>query len=67
MPVRKLHSLEQAEDLCWLDADDPRLVHRIAAVWKLSRRLAPRRFPPGVHRHRSLEEANRIAEEWDVA
>jgi len=67
MPVRKLTEPEQAEELCWLEPGDPRLARRIAAVWQLSRRLAPRRFPPGVYRHRSVEEANRLADEWDAA
>jgi hypothetical protein len=39
---------------------------RIAAVWRLAARLAPQRFPPGVYRHRSIEEANRQAEEWEA-
>lgn len=67
MPVRRLTSLDQAEDRCWLEPGDPRLVRRISAVWRLSRKLAPQRFPPGVYRHRSVAEANRQADEWTSA
>jgi hypothetical protein len=27
----------------------------------------PRRFPPGVHRHRSIEELDRTVEAWSIA
>lgn len=67
MPVRRLASLEQAEELCWLEPDDPRLAARIAAVWRLARKLAPKRYPPGVYRHRSIEEAARQAESWEAS
>lgn len=66
MPVRKLRSLDEAEEACWRDPHDPLLWRQIAAVWDLSRRLAPRRFPPGVHKHRSIEEAGAQAERWVV-
>jgi len=66
MPVKKLSSLEQAEAECWPEPGDPRLARRIAAVWRLAARLAPQRFPPGVYRHRSIEEANRQADKWEA-
>lgn len=67
MPVRKLRSLEEAEDAVWRDPGDPRLWEVIRGVWGLSSRVFPRRFPPGVHRHRSIEDANRQREAWEIA
>ncbi len=66
MPVRKLTSLEQAEERCWLDPADPLLPRRIASVWNLANRLFKRRFPPGVHKYRSIEELNRQVETWET-
>ncbi len=65
MPVRRITSLQEAEDSVWLDRDDPRLVARIRALWRLSSRLSRRRYPPGCYRHRSIEELNRQVEAWE--
>lgn len=67
MPIRRLHSLQEAEDTLARDPDDPRLWSNIAALWDFSDRLAPRSFPPGVHKHRSLEALNRQRENWEAA
>ena len=65
MPVKKLKSLDKAEEHCWLDPEDPLLPRRIAAVWNLAHHLSCYRFPPGVHKCRSIEEANRMIERWE--
>jgi len=52
------------EGTVWLDRDDPQPWPTIASVWDLSARLCPVRFPPGMDRHRSIEEANHLNEEW---
>jgi hypothetical protein len=67
MPVRKLRSLQEAEEAVWWDPKDPNLWAAICAVWDLSRRLAPPAFPPGVHKHRSVEDANQLVEAWEAA
>jgi hypothetical protein len=36
-------------------------------VWRFAAETCPRRFPPGVYRHRSIEEAKRQREVWDEA
>jgi hypothetical protein len=65
MPVRRLRSLIEAEQDAWLDRDDPHLWAAIETVWELAGRLYSRRFPPGVHKHRTIDELNRQTEEWD--
>lgn len=62
MPFRKLRSLKEAEEAVWLDRDDPRLPDAIRELWDWSFRLAPRYFPPGVYKFRSIEEKNRFDE-----
>jgi hypothetical protein len=64
--VRRLRDLADAEESAWCDPRDPALWRRIATVWQLSARLAPRRFPPGVYKHRSIDDANRLAALWEA-
>jgi hypothetical protein len=49
----------------WLPRGDPRLWPTIKAVWELSERLCPPRFPPGVYKHRSIEDAQRQRDLWE--
>ncbi len=65
MPVRKFRSLPEYDDSLWIDPNDPRLIPTIGEVWERSRRLCPPAFPPGVYKHRSIEEANRTTERWE--
>ena len=65
MPVRKFRSVEEMEDTVWLARDDPELWPTVAALWARSAVLAPRRYPPGVYKHRSITDANRLSEAWD--
>jgi hypothetical protein len=59
MPFRKLRSLAEAEESLWYDKGDPRLFAAIRSLWDFSFRLAPRHFPPGVYKFRTIEEKNR--------
>lgn len=62
MAIRKFH---RVEDMTPPVAPEPaRPWRRIAELWALSSRLCPRRFPAGVHRNRSIDEANRRRERW---
>jgi hypothetical protein len=67
MPIRRFRSVAEMENTVWLDRDDPRLWPTIVSVWDLSARLCPVHFPPGLHKHHSIEEANRQSEEWEAA
>ena len=64
MPVRKFKDPSEMARSVWCAPGDPRLIRRIAHVWGLAQRLAPQFFPPGVYKHRSIEELNRQTEEW---
>lgn len=66
MPVKRFRSLAEAEASVWIDADDPRLGPTIAAVWTLADRMCPQHFPPGVYKHRSIEDAYRQRERWEA-
>lgn len=66
MPVRKFRSVEEM-GLPWRRLDDPALTTVIAAVWEFADRTCPRSFPPGIHKHRSIEDAQDRRREWEEA
>jgi len=39
----------------------------MAAVWGFAASASQMRFPPGVYKHRSIEESNRLRDEWEAA
>lgn len=65
MPVKKFRSLQDAQEALWMDPRDPTHLRKLAALWRLARALAPRRYPSGVHRYRSIGEANLARDEWE--
>ena len=67
MPVFKYRSIEETPDETWRTPGDPALYRALAQLWSASRRMRPRRFPPGVTKHRSIEDMNRQRDEWDRA
>jgi hypothetical protein len=67
MPVRKFRSVDAMEEPMWRQPGDPQLYRAIAHVWAFGRRIVPRRFPAGVHRHRSITDMDRLVEQWSIA
>jgi hypothetical protein len=65
MPLRKFRSVEEMDAGPWLPAGHPRLAAAIRGVWAFGSRTLRPRFPPGLHRHRSIEEAQATAEAWE--
>jgi hypothetical protein len=65
MPFRKLNSLQEMEDSLWREPGDPQLFQAIRTVWNFAARTCPTTFPPGLYRHRSIEEADRQRELWE--
>lgn len=64
MGVRKFRDVSEMEDTLWRLPGDPELLRAIASTWAFADRILPRRFPPGVYRHRSIEEAKELKEQW---
>ena len=65
MPVRKFRSLQDAEDSLWRAPGDPGLWRAMRSVWDFAARTCPRRFPPGVHKHETIEDAQALRERWE--
>jgi hypothetical protein len=67
MPVRKFRDVSEMEGNTWHDPGDPRLFEAIRSVWGLGGASTKARFPPGVYKHRSIEQANEQQQSWDQA
>jgi hypothetical protein len=65
MPVEKFESFEDAREALWGESGDPRHLRRVAWLWAFSARLHRSRFPPGIHRYATIEEAKRQRDEWE--
>lgn len=67
MPIRKFRSVEDMPGERGYEPGSPELARAIERVWSFARRTCPRHFPPGVYRHRSIEEAQALREQWEAA
>lgn len=66
MPVERFRSFEEAREALWGEPGDPAYLRQIAWLWAFAARVAPRRYPRGVHRYESIDAANRARDEWDL-
>ncbi len=67
MPVRKYRSVEEMEGNTWRRPGDPLLFRAMRSTWDFARRTLRPTFPPGVHKHRSIEDAECQRQEWEQA
>ena len=67
MPVYKYHDVSGMDDGGWHQPGSRDLFRAIRATWELARRTTQPRFPPGVYKHRSIEAAERLRDEWEQA
>ena len=65
MPVRKSRDVAEMGGNTWRQPGDPELFRAIRATWDFAFRTLQPHFPPGVYKHRSIEEAERLRERWE--
>lgn len=65
MPIRKFRGVEEMEDTLWR-SPGAALWAAIRRVWEFGARTGRPRFPPGVYKHRSIEDAKALRETWDA-
>jgi hypothetical protein len=63
MPVKKFRDVSEMEATLWRERG-PDLLDAIRRVWDFAARTVELRFPPGVYRHRTIDEANAQTERW---
>lgn len=66
MPLRKYRSVEEMESPPWGKPLDPRNLRLACDLSAFATRLRRRRFPRGLHKYRSVEEASRRRAEWEA-
>lgn len=66
MPLRKYRSVEEMPSPTWSEPLDPDNLRRAGDVSALAARLHPRRFPAGLHKYHSIEEASEARQGWEV-
>ena len=67
MPVRKFRSIEEMAPPPLRTPGDPVLERAIGFVLTSAARMSSLRFPPGVHKHRSIAEMDMTQEQWRIA
>lgn len=67
MPVFKYRDVSQMADRSWREPGDPDLFRAIRATWDRAQRTVRPRFPPGVHKHRSIADAQALSDAWERA
>lgn len=65
MPVRKYRSVEEMPQAAFRQPLDPANLRLACEVSVTASRLAPRRFPSGVHRYHSIAAASEQRESWE--
>lgn len=66
MPVQKFRDFDTARRALWLPSGHKDIAGRIKSLWTFSHRLAWHEIPRGVHKFRSIEEANRARQRWGI-
>jgi hypothetical protein len=67
MPIFKYKSFEEAERALWNFNPDDAYLDRVAALFELAKGLNPIKYPPGIFKFKTIEEANRHREEIELA
>ncbi|MBD3304932.1 hypothetical protein GF339_01085 [candidate division KSB3 bacterium] len=67
MPVYKYKTCEEAEKALWNFQPDEAYFKQVAALWDFAEKLFPIRYPHGIFKYKSIEEANQDREAWERA
>ncbi|MFQ5675141.1 MAG: hypothetical protein ACE5G1_04530 [bacterium] len=67
MLVFKYKTFEEAERALWNFHPDENYYQRIAELWDFADKLCPITYPKGIFKIRTIEEANKHREEWELA
>ncbi|HEX5060878.1 MAG TPA: hypothetical protein VFV99_16035 [Kofleriaceae bacterium] len=66
MGVKKFRDISEIEDVVY-ERGSRKLYEVIRYVWGLSDVICPQRFPSGVFKHRTIEDAEALREQWEEA
>jgi hypothetical protein len=66
MPVFKYKTFEEAERALWNFSPDEAYLRRVAELWEFANKLSSIAYPKGIFKFRTIEEANKHREEWEL-
>lgn len=66
MPVKRFRDISEVTEPVY-ESGSAHLYEVIRHTWGLSDRIFPLRFPSGVFKHRSIEDAEALREQWEEA
>jgi len=66
MPVYKYKTFEDAERDLWNFHPDEEYFRKVAELWEFANKLCPITYPKGIFKYRSIEEANKQRDEWEL-
>ena len=67
MPVYKYKTFEEADRALWNFHPDETYYQQVAALWRFANKLSPISYPKGIFKFRSIEEANKHRDEFELA
>jgi len=65
--IQRFKSFEEAEFSQGSFECDDTYWKRVAELWRFADCLLPRKYPKGIFRYHTLEEATRASEQWIVS
>jgi hypothetical protein len=67
VPIRKFRDVSEMEGNTWHEPGSPELFQAIRATWDFAHQTLRPYFPPGVYKHRSIEDAEALRATWERA
>ncbi len=66
MPVYKYKTFEDADRAQWNFYPDEGYLKKVLELWNFANKLSPLSYPKGIFKYRTLEEANKQRDEWEL-
>ena len=66
MPIRKFRDVSEMKASSYRPGSRE-LLDAIRHIWGLSSKICPLRFPPGLYKHRSIDDAESLRKHWQKA
>ncbi len=66
MPIYKYKIFEEAEKSLWNFHPDEAYFEKVAKLWEFANKLSPISYPKGIFKFKSIEEANKQRDEFEL-
>ena len=66
MPIYKYKTFKEAERALWNFHPDEAYYGKVAELWEFANKLSPIKYPKGIFKFKSIKEANKHREEFEL-